>query len=208
MSKILAQAGISLADVYDVAGSVAGVEQLLTQEVSLVHEMGGQMFSERLGAFILEIPNGGIAQSTGWVVDTVILPDTTHRILGVTMLSDSAAEVGTATLAVANTASDREIPIWSWDSTIDDEVITRWSNDGAAVANMLLLRSVAPQQVPYMLIREGIEKQMPHLIFRGSTLGFGAGTNDTFCLIHIARAGDADPQPGNPSSHGLPIPSW
>ena len=45
MVKILSQAGISLADLYNVEGSIAGIEQLDTRELPIVHEMSGTIFS-------------------------------------------------------------------------------------------------------------------------------------------------------------------
>ena len=211
MSKILAQAGISLADVYDVEGSVVGVEQLLAQEVSLVHEMGGQMFSERLGAFIIEISSGAIAQSTGWAIDTVVLPDAIHRLTAVSVIAEVAADVSNASLAIQEVGGvnvGREIPIWVWNVIDDLEVGFRWSNDGAAVGNVVLLRPSQPQQIPTILPREGSGGQMPHLIFRGATGAFGAGTSTTFMLLHLMRPLPSSPTPGEPKSHGLPIPSW
>jgi len=75
------------------------------------------------------------------------------------------------------------------------------------VANFTELR---PTQrfYPYMLIREGAQQLMPSLMFRGAALAFGAGTNTTTMIVHVARPLPNDPQPGEPSSFGLPIPSW
>ena len=207
MPKILAQAGISLADVYDVEGSIVGVEDLISKEVSLTHEMGAQIFSERLGAFIVRLESGDIAQSSAFAIDTVILPDTTHKIIGLSVFFKTAARLGLCSLSVANTVSGREIPIWTWDATVDAVNVVRWSDDGAGVANVQFCVSLT-SQTPYMLIREGGQELMPHLIFRGSTLAFGAGTVEAVMLIHLARPNKSVPTPGEPSSHGLPLPGW
>jgi len=209
--KVLGQAGVSLADQYDVEGSIAGVDVLDAREVKTVHDLGGTIFSERLGAFIIEISSGAVAQSTGWAIDTVILPDAIHRLTAIQVISETAADVSNASLAVQEVGGvnvGREIPIWIWNVIDDLEVGFRWSNDGAAVGNVVALRPSQPQQIPTILPREGSGKQMPHLIFRGATGAFGAGTTTTFMLLHLMRALPSSPVAGDPKSHGVPIPSW
>ena len=212
MSKILAQAGISLADVYDVEGSVAGIEDLLSREVSLVHEMGATIFSERIGAVTLELSSGAKLQNTGWEIDTIILADVVQRIAGITVLAEAVGDISTAVLSIREVGAGnegREFPIWTWDTIADDEVNVKWSKDGAGVANKLQLRPRGgTAQLPILLPREGTGKLMPRLMFRGATGGFGAGTTETFMLIHMLRPLSGADTPGRPKSRGLPVPSW
>ena len=80
MPKILSQAGDSLADSYDVAGSIAGVDDLITQDVQLLHEMGGTIFSERLTSQVLTIASGSIAQNSEYTGQFEDAADSPTRI--------------------------------------------------------------------------------------------------------------------------------
>ena len=80
MPKILAQAGISLADVYDVEGSIAGTDELLSEDVSLVHEMGGHMMSERCRSFVVTLATGDQIQNANFAATGGLIPDSPNRI--------------------------------------------------------------------------------------------------------------------------------
>ena len=207
MPKVLAQTGISLADVYDIAGSIVGVDELISQDVSLVHEMGGQIFSERLLGFIVRATTGAVAQNTGWTVVVGAIPDSPNRLLGVTVLADTVARVDTAALMYRNRITNREFPLYSWNTANDAEPLVPWSDDGAAVANVFWLRPTT-YTLPSLITRLGDDRLMGDFVFRGGTGGFGAGTVETFLLLHLARANPGSPAPGQPSSHGLPLPGW
>lgn len=208
MPKILSQSGVSLADTYDVEGSIAGVEELASREVSLFDEMGARVFSERLQSFLVASTSGNLNQSTAWNVTIGDFPDSPNRLLGISVLSGTAARVDYVTFLVSDQDTGREIPIWSWDVNDDAEVRARWSFDGGAVGESFLLRS-GGYRLPQLLTREGTSQQMPELQFRGITSAFGAGTVTVRAVLHVARANPNAPVPaGVPSSHGLPIPSW
>jgi len=209
MAKVLSQSGISLADTYAVEGSIAGVEELLTKDVHLSHEMGGTIFSERLETNVTRLNPGAIAQNVTWAV-TLVPPDSPNRILGVCMIIDTTARVTHASLAIGAVTGVRECPIWSWDIANDAEQAITISIDGATVGvEILMLPGFS--LLPQMLTRSNgvLEGNlMGNLIYRGLTAGFGAGTVLPLMFCLLARANQAIPDPGQPSSHGLPIPSW
>jgi len=207
--KILSRAGTSLADTWDVEGSIAGVDELVSREVSLVDEMGARVFSERALTFVYVISSTAIAQSTVFdVVSPTEIPDSPNRLMAVTVLVDAQPRMSFASLAVQDAVTGREIPVWVWDSSNDLVKSVRWSNDGAGVVTAYELTVEDPQRIPYLLTRQGDNRLMPGLIWRGQSSGFGAGTVTARCLVSLCRANRLSPTPGEPSSHGLPIPGW
>ncbi len=207
MPKILAQAGVSLADNYDIEGSIAGVDELETRNVSLVHEMGAQIHSERLNQFIVKMTSGDVLQSTAFAILASAVPDTTNRILGLALLANTAARVTHASLAYRNPDTNREFVLACWDTSDDAERRCLYSDDGAAAAEFFYL-SPTIMQSPHLLARIGTGKLMPQLLLRGQTEAFGAGTVETLGLVVLAAPGAEAPTPGAPSSHGLPLPGW
>jgi len=208
MPKILSQAGTSLADVYDVEGSIAGVEQLDVESVKAVHDLGGQIHSERTLGVLERSSSGDLNQTTtfGKVIGT--FPDAIARIFGVSVIVDTAARLGHCSIAVRDRSNDREMPIFVWDSTLDREQVITWSDDGGTVAEFIHC-SVLVSQLPTMLMRMGTGRNMGEFVFRGESLTFGAGTVEAIALIHIGRPVlNEVATPGEPKSHGLPIPSW
>ena len=205
MTKILSQAGISLADVYDVEGSIAGVEQLLSREVSLVHELGATIFSERLNMQILRIPSGDIAQSVSWN-DTVTMPASPpFRVLGVTVIVDTAGRTNRCNVSLRTPGQSREIPIWAWDSaTADSDMNVQLSDDGGAIALTIMhVPVIYPFVVPSLGLGAQASQAMEEVVFRGAATGFGAGTVENIALVHVAF-----PTLGGVSSRGLPLPGW
>lgn len=206
--RILSQAGTSLADVYDVEGSVVGLEALDVSDVKAVHELGGQIHSERLLVFGLQIGSTALAQNLTWDVELSVFPDSINRILSIAVIADVGSRIDNCSVHIRDSLTLRDIPIWMWDSVNDLEGAVRWS--APAVAAHVALRPVInlPGGAPCLLARTGTSRRMPTLFFRGLTSGFGAGTVLALALVNVARPDDAVPAPGNPSSHGLPIPSW
>lgn len=204
-NKILSQAGISLADVYDIEGSVAGLEELDVSEVKGVHELGGTIFSERLQGAIDRRTTGAIAQNTDWDIILTALGNIPTRILGVLVFTDDSARIGHATVSVRNPTEGRELPIFVWDSA--EGVITiRMEDDGAGVANHVALAnggSLNITKLPSMLIGTELPVTVDEMAFRGRTSAFGAGTVTITALIYRAFT-----QIGGISSYGLPVPSW
>jgi len=64
MPKVLGQVGVSLADAYDIEGSIAGVDELVTRDVSLTHDMAATIFSERVSTAIRRSATAALAQNT------------------------------------------------------------------------------------------------------------------------------------------------
>lgn len=209
MAKILSQAGVSLADTYDVQGSIAGVEQLESREVALVHEMGGTIFSERFGAGIRRGATAALLQSVSWDVIMDDFPNAITRVNGVLVFAAApAGRVAHAQISIRDRGNGREIPIFQWDAAIDPEPIIRMDDNGAGVADFILLRPVTPlQNLPSFLT--GFDQRTPandmsQIAFRGETTAFGAGTVITRAIICLAFSRDAS----GLSSKGLPVPGW
>lgn len=207
--KILSQAGTSLADVYDVEGSIAGLEELDVAEVKAVHDLGPQIHSERTLATIARGTTGAIAQNISFDFTVGAFSDVATRIFGLAVIADTAANVSRVCVSIRNPSNGREMPIWTWDSADDREQFIRWSDDGGAVATVVHLSTLVTH-LPTMNTRIGLGRSMGEFVCRGQTLGFGAGTVEIFLLIHFARPAltEGITPPGEPSSHGLPIPSW
>ncbi len=202
MSKVLSQSGISLADQYDVEGSVAGIEDLNSRDVSLVHEMGQTLFSERLGATIRRTSSGAIGQSDVWDNVIVTFPTAPFRILGVIVLSDDATRLSVVTVSIRSTQQVREMPIFEWD-TNEGAVTSRIDQEGAGAANTSTLIPARSTGWPTLGVGSLSRQEVGAIAFRGSTNAFGAGDVTTIALIHIAFA-----QQAGLSSYGLPIPGW
>ena len=208
--KILSQAGVSLADVYDVEGSVVGLENLDVSDIKGVHDLGPQIHSERLIVFNLIADSTALAQNVDWDVELAGFPDSINRLLSISVVVDVGARVNLCSLAIREPDTLADHLIWIWDSSDDLETNVRWSNTGGTVANILALRPITNVLggAPTMIGRTGTTQAMPSLFFRGRTLGFGAGTVQAQCLIQVMRPDVGNPAPGAPSSHGLPLPSW
>lgn len=209
MAKILTQSGASLADIYNVQGSIAGIDELVSNDVSLVHEMGAEILSERIITNMVIIATASNLQNVtfGITIPANNIPDTVNRLLAIVVLSTASARLSICSLAIRNVITGRELPIWVWNSTDDPERAVEWSLDGAASATFV--QAAAPtDMLPYLITRTGLDRRMPDFVFRGATLGFGAGNVTTRCVLAIARGSAPNPTPGEPGGHGLPIPSW
>jgi len=206
--KILSRSGVSLADVYDVEGSIAGIEELQSREVQLVHEMATTIFSERVGAQILRISTGDIAQNITWDLLIPGLTSVPMRLLGVAVVADDGSRVTRVQASIRNAAlitAGREIPFFLWHSGTDTSVPFRWVDNGAGVANESYLRQVSPlPALPGLLFGDDARRQVPAIVFRGNASGFGAGTVSVVLEVLVAWA----ESPENISSRGLPFPGW
>jgi len=204
VAKVLGQAGTSLADVYDVEGSIAGVDQLNSEEVSLTHEMGATIFSERLQGFIFRLTSGATLQNLTFnIVLPINLP--IYRVLGVYVQIDTGARLTRVQVALRQTQGGREIPMFIWTTTNDIEQTILIVENGAAVGVDVALVQVSPGGTLPIL---GMGSDQPALVgdeivMRGTTSGFGAGTVTCTALVYIAN-----PQGVIQRAVGLPIPSW
>jgi len=205
--KILSQSGNSLADIYNVEGSIAALGRLSTEDTVTVHELGHTIFSERLRSQIIRTSSGGIAQSTAW--DNTIsaeLPLTPWRVLGVSVISGdgSAGEVDNLSVALRDNTTGREIPIFVWDDVVDTEFGIRLIDNGGAAGNHNFFRAIAGiEGRPSMGMGTLQGLSVNEITFRGLTNAFGAGTVTVRALIHIAFAAAA-----GVNSRGLPLPGW
>jgi len=201
VAKILAQAGMSLADLYNVEGSIAGVEDLQSRDVNLVHEMGATVFSERLVArqFILE--SGAIAQNITFNVATTF--EENARILAVQIGSNQAARVLRASVSIRADNDIMDVPIVVWSSVIDGFAACQVLIAGSVVTLEILQPSVQQALLPNLMV--GNTQRLPanEIVLRGVTTGFGAGTVQIRGLVYLAL-----PQLGGISSKGLPLPGW
>lgn len=202
MPKVLAQAGTSLADVYDIEGSIAGVDQLISEEVHLQHEMGGAIFSERFNGHIQRLATGALVQNTDFDVISTELPDAVGRILGITVVAAPIARTGRAMVAIRDPGPGRELPLFVWDIANDVESQISIVEDGGASGLQAALIS-NPLMIPNFSFGAEQPDVMNELAFRGRTTAFGAGTVSLVALVYIGFGAIA-----GISSHGLPIPSW
>lgn len=202
MVKILSQAGDSLADLYDVEGSVAGIDHLETHELPIVHEMGATVFSERLDGTIRRATTGAIAQNIGFDLVLTDLPDGHWRVLGAAIIVDVTGRINNANICLRDADAGREIPLYVWHTTNDVESQIRIVENGAAVAAMHLLVP-NPLQTPNLGIGVGARQTVNEITFRGLTTGFGAGTVTASALIYIGFTHRAEI-----SSRGVPLPGW
>lgn len=205
MSKVLAQAGISLADAYDVEGSRAGVETLLPGEVQLVHEMGATLFSERFNGQVHRVSTGALLQSASWDIELTALPETPTRILGIQVIADVAVRTNMASVMARDPGVNREFPLWVWDDDTPDLFVQcRMRDEGAAAVVEMLVPLRPPQiQAPSMIMGIDNRDGVRDIAFRGQTSAFGAGNVTHTMLLFLANA-----RLGGVSSIGLPIPSW
>jgi len=205
MAKIQAQAGKSLADVYQVQGSIAGVEDLLSKDVNLVHEMGGTILSERLVGRVFVLEPAAVAQNVSFSIG-VTIANVPARILNVQVITDVAARILHAQVCIAGQGTtNNDLPVWMWDSVLDTEGPVRIILDGT-LATLNILRPLVTTQTPTLTIgiAEGQPAQSPlSMSLRGTTEGFGAGTVTITGLVYAAF-----PDIAGGESRGLPFPSW
>jgi len=201
--KILSQAGDSLADVYDVRGSIAGIDDLLSRDISLIHEMGATIFAERFRTTILRAPANAIAQSTTFNIVLAILQDSPVRVLGVQVITDDVSQLQRVAVHVRSENLARDFPIWIWDGT--NAITTTMEDDGAGVATFQVLTASA-QSLMLPSFAGGRDQALSasRVVLRGATNAFGAGTGFIRALVLLAFPEDRS----GLSNRGLPIPSW
>ena len=202
--KILSRSGVSLADTYDVVGSIAGVEELDSESVKVVHEMGGTIFAERFSTTVRRVVTGDILQSADFNAFISDLPGTPIRILNVTVLNlgnDSVARVSRVSAWMRDPVAGRESPLWVWGGGVTVQNVV---DNNAAVTNIEVLEPAPEFTVLPLIAAGGLQPQsVSDLVLRGRTLAFGAGNLELTLLVYIAFS---DPQ--GLSSFGLPVPSW
>ena len=211
--KVLSDSGRSLADIYDVEGSIAGIDQLRSEEVALTHEMGTSILSERMASTIHFIDDvGALAQNTNFGFRYVFLPNTIARLVNISVCVIAAefgrieqAQVSIETIDPSAAVPVREIPIWIWTRVNDVESDARWSQEGAAPADFSFLRPSEGRgsELPYLTVGTLSRFSAAMIQFRGRTAAFGAGTVSPLLQLHVHF-----PLLAGVSSFGLPVPSW
>ena len=205
MVKILSRDGQSLADIYDVEGSIAGIEQLETRELPIVHEMGATVLSERFTTRIFRIATGDLLQNITFRVQLDTLPETPTRLLGISVFADAPARLDIAAVLATDPTVGQDMPIWVWNA--NDQIAELISMEDLGVQGnfSLLIPQVGVNIFPsFTGGREQQDNMVSSLTLTGITSGFGAGTVDIIatCLLAFPR------RDINISSKGLPIPSW
>lgn len=208
MGKILSRSGESLADLYDVEGSIAGIDQLETRELPIVHEMGNTLFSERLRTRVFRVTTGAILQDVSFRIELDTLPETPCRLLGLQVISDNKARILRCAVYLTDPSLPQDFPVWvlSGATPTGESLVME---DAGTSATFDLLEPIAPNnQFPsFTGGREqggGTDTMVSQLTLQGRSTGFGAGSVVITALALLAfPARDV-----NISSRGLPIPSW
>jgi len=206
--RVRSQAGTSLADVYDVGGSIAGIEELDSEEVKTVHEMGGTTFSERYGQTVLVLDAGAVAQSTQININ-VAIGDPITRLLGWFVVTDVAGRLTRLQLSVSSVSAAgvifQDVPYWVWQSGIGNDVekLCRILIAGVNLA-VNSLQVGEPTGFPQMLTGDNQANRVNQVTMRGDTSAFGAGTVNPRAILLLGAPVAA----GGLSSRGLPVPSW
>jgi len=202
MVKVLSQSGDSLADLYDVEGSIAGIEQLETRELPIVHEMGATVFSERLSGFIRRSVTGNVAQSTSFNITMAGLPNGIFRILGLAVLVDTVGRTAFVQVALRSIVGGREIPVFVWDTdnNVTSDILIVDDDAAAAVFGYLV---PGPNLLPSLGVGVGQRQRVgEEIVMRGSTSAFGAGNVELTLLVYLGLTHTGI------SNRGLPVPSW
>jgi len=205
VGKILSQSGDSLADIYDVAGSIAGIDHLETHELPIVHEMGHTVFAERMGGRHTRIVSGALSQSDTFDVTSTDMTNGINRVLGVAVFGDADpnARIENAVVSIRDPVTEREFPIWIWDQANNVSSTIRIIDNGGAVGQQEALIGSA-LQLPSFVFGPDQPQSMPQFVFRGVAQAFGAGNITLKALIYRTFASVAS----GLSSRGVPVPGW
>ena len=200
MSLIQSQAGKSLADVYDIVGSIAGIEELLSREVSLTHDMASTIFSERMSSSIVATSTGATLQSVAIDTEITNLPATPFRVHGVTVFdsgTNTVARLSNLVVVMRDVTNTNDAIVWMWDGTVETQRL-----EGGVVA-VLMPEPAFANALPTMGMGGDQPATVPEMFVRGDTPAFGAGSINISIRPHISFS-----QLEGVSSVGLPIPSW
>jgi len=211
MVKILTTSGDSLADIYDVEGSIAGIDQLHTRELPIVHEMGSTIFSERFTTAIHRVASGDVAQSTNIFLVITNMPVMVTRLLSIAVITDDPTRLERAVVLARDprpSVAGMECPIWQWDETNFTSLDMIDFGDATPTRYQLLRGTSEATFVPNFTGGSGQQPDMvSEIAFNSRTTAFGAGTVFVRLLLHVASA-RAHRAGSGVSSRGLAIPSW
>jgi len=206
MSKILSRAGASLADIYDVEGSIAGIEQLETRELPIVHEMGATILSERFTTRVFRITSGALAQNLSYAVELTTLPETPARLLGVQVIVNSVARTTRVAVLATDPTLGQDFPIWVWNAGAGDTGVVTMEDASVHSNQSILIPWLGINVYPaFVGGRQQQDSMVSSVTLSGLTSGFGAGTVTATALLLLAF-------PRNDGARrpplGVPIPSW
>ena len=188
---------------YDVEGSIAGIESLETRELPIVHEMGATLFSERLSGAFNRQTSTALAQNLTWDIE-VQVGTVVARILGLCVYTPlNSGRIDHVTVSIRESVANREVPIFVWDAATGGVVAARFRDNGAAAAEVIMLENMLDIATLPSMLFTGQPVTVDQIAFRGLTTGFGAGTVE--CMMTFYRAFS---QRDGLSSRGLPIPGW
>ncbi len=210
MVKILGQGGRSLPDQYDVEGSVAGIDQLETRELGIVHEMGATLFSERFRTAHRNITSAALNQSTDFDLVIANLPSSITRLLGVAVLSDDASRIDNAAVHLHNEDNANDFPVWAAQPAtgagVESVVIRVRAAGGAPDPLDLLVPAPFTNMLPNFTGGANQPGQFAtNLFLRGATRAFGAGTVVIRAIFFLGFTFEAGLDRG---SFGAIVPSW
>jgi len=208
MPKILSQGGVSLADQYDVQGSIAGIEELESREVTLVHEMGKTLFSERIGSTFRR-STVTFTQSIPFIIPITNFPANVTRILGVQVFASDVDDVDDCQVSVTDpiNTGGQDFPIWVFDRPAgtnhhDIDVVMA----GVTTHLDILVGEVGiGQQTPTFVFgdSQGTGGNMRNITLRGNANAFGGGSSTVTLLVHLAFVFQL-----GVNSYGSDVPSW
>jgi len=205
VSKVLGQVGVSLADQYDVKGSIVGVAELDAQDVKVVHDLSHTMLSERLSTRIIQTQSAALSQSQsfnlliGPAEIAPQLPGTVTRLLGVMVFAD-ATRVSRVQCSINEPATALDLPFFVWDASIDLAVDVNIEGD---LVTYFRPTHPLPWGAASLLCGLDQPQSTPAIAVRGITTAFGAGTVTITARFLIAFAASA-----GLSSYGVTVPSW
>jgi len=207
-TRIGNQSGISLADQYDVPGSIAGLHRLDTEEVKTVHDMSATLFAERASGRIFRIATGALTQSVDFEVVGSAMGGTQSRIYGIQVQIDIAIgdvlDIARCAVVARSSETNREIPIWMWNN-VDGATIRMDDGTGTLANEVFLVPNPLFTMPPFMLFGPSQPLFVDQIAMRGSTAAFGAGDVTITALVYSAIATD---QVSGSESFGVPVPSW
>lgn len=214
--KILGKSGESLGASYDVEGSQVAIKTLKDEEgVSLVHEMGGVQFSERLFMRILNWNTGALSASSsfyvrstsaGWAA-SLPAPAASVRIYSVQAMVETSdgfnGSVTRCSILAHDEDNDNDCPIWVYNGTAEVQLNMHLAGSAVTAWDVGTRQSNIGQMSPVMLQGGSRVGQIDELVLSGTMAAFGAGTRTVHAVVLI---GSTDPE--GLSSVGVPIPSW
>lgn len=207
MSFIQARIGSSLAALYDVRGSIAGLEELRQEEIAVVHDMAVTAASERMSAGFRVQDSAPTNQNS--VVTSLItgMPSGIFRIEEIAVYSsDPATDYSEVCVSLRFDqepgTNDQEIPVWVWGGSA---INARFVDGGVNAVRNLFRPLPEFHAAPHLMVGLGQPQQVSEIVLRGLTSGFGAGTT---IITLTAKLSFFDPGGLNRSVRGLPVPSW